>query len=451
MDLLSSLLSKPVLTYLKYAAKLQLAKTRPQIIGVTGSAGKTSTLASLEALLKDTRKIKVSHKANSETGIPLHILGLAPESYSKVEWLTLMAKVPGKLVGFWPKHDTYIVEMGIDSPFPPKNMSHLLSIVKPHIGIFLNVGTVHAHGFDQLVKDSDTKNRESAIKQLIAAEKGKLITSLPSTGLAILNADDPNVLALRSKTKAQVSTFGMEASNTIWFEPVEQSLDGTLIHFHAYEQKATLHLKSYLLPDHFAYSFATALCVALHLGQSLEEAVKRLQNNFVLPPGRSSLIPGIKGSLLLDSSYNASAQPTIEALQLVHKLKPNQGIALLGDMREIGQLSEQEHLKVAKVCLETTKEVYLVGPLMKQFVLPFLQKHNHPVSWHGSALEAAKACERILTVGDIVLIKGSQNTIFLEMATKYLMRHKDKSHELLCRQTPFWEQKRVKTIENNNK
>lgn len=440
----SSIFSKPVLTYLKWAAKAQLAKRKTLIIGVTGSAGKTSTLASLEAVLKETRAVKVSHKANSESGIPLNILDLRPETYSKKEWLKLLAKVPGQLITSWPKHDTYIVEMGIDSPLPPKNMSHLLSILKPDIGVFLNVAAVHAQAFDQVVDETNSESRQEAIKKSIAAEKGKLIENLPKTGLAVLNADDPKVIAFHSRTKSSVATFGTNSSNAVWFEPVEQSLDGTLIHFHAEEQVATLHLKSYLLPDHFAYSFAAALCVSLHLGQTLEAAVNHLQKNFVLPPGRSTLIPGIKGSLLLDSSYNASAQPTIEALKLIHKLKPKQGIAVLGDMREIGLLSEQEHLKVAEVCLETTKAVFLVGPLMKQFVLPFLQKHNHPVSWHESALQAAQACERMLSVGDLVLIKGSQNTIFLETATKYLMRHKDKSRVLLCRQTPFWEKLRNK-------
>jgi UDP-N-acetylmuramoyl-tripeptide--D-alanyl-D-alanine ligase len=444
----SSIFSRPVLTYLKWAAKVQLAKRKALIIGLTGSAGKTSTLASLEALFKETRTLKVSHKANSESGIPLNILGLSPETFSKKEWLKLLASVPVQLITSWPKHDTYIVEMGIDSPIPPKNMSHLLSILKPDIGIFLNVAAVHAQAFDQVVDETNSESRQEAIKKSIAVEKGKLIESLPKTGLAVLNADDPRVIQFRSHTKANVATFGKSSSNTVWFDAVEQSLDGTLIHFHAQEQVATLHLKSYLLPDHFAYSFAAALCVALHLGQSLAEAVEYLQNNFVLPPGRSTLIPGIKGSLLLDSSYNASAQPTIEALQLVHKLKPKQGIALLGDMREIGLLSEQEHRKVADVCLETTKAVFLVGPMMKQYVLPFLQQHNHPVSWYPNALDAAQACERTLKVGDLVLIKGSQNTLFLESATKHLMRHKDKAHTLLCRQTPFWEKQSAQTMKH---
>jgi UDP-N-acetylmuramyl pentapeptide synthase len=112
----------------------------------------------------------------------------------------------------------------------------------------------------------------------------------------------------------------------------------------------------------------------------------------------------------------------------------------------MGLSSEHEHVQVAKACLKTTKAVFLVGSLMKEYVLPYLRKHNHEVSWHASALEAAKACERMLIVGDLVLIKGSQNTIFLETATEYLMRHKDKAQTLLCRQTTFWQQVRNRSL-----
>lgn len=439
MSAFSSLMSRQVLFYLKIAAKLQLAKHTPRIIGITGSAGKTSTRNAIHAVLKSSHSVKVSYKANSETGIPLNLLDLSPRDYSVKDWLKLMALVPVKLLTTWPRYHTYIVEMGIDSPLPPKNMSYLLSLIKPDIGVFLNAAPVHAHSFDQLVKDADNKDREDIITHLIAAEKGKLIQHLPASGLAVLNADDPCVIPFRTKTRAPVAIFGKEASNTVWFESMTQSLDGTSIRFHAGSELATLHLKAYLLPDHFACTFAAALCVALHTGQTLAQGVQNLEKHFRLPPGRSSLLAGIKGSVLLDSSYNASTQPTIDALKLINTLKPKQGIAILGDMREMGRSSEAEHLKVAQACLRTTKAVFLVGPQMKKFVLPFLHKHNHVVTWHESALDAAKAVEKILRVGDMVLVKGSQNTIFLETAVKHLMRHKHKAKKLLCRQTSYWE------------
>lgn len=439
MSLVSKIASKPILFYLKYAAKLQLLKHASNIIGITGSAGKSSTRNAIVAVLQNSKNLKVSYKANSESGIPLNILELSPNNYSIFDWLRLLVRIPITLVTTWPKHEVYVVEMGIDSPKSPKNMGYLLSIVKPSIGVFLNVAPVHAQNFDYLVHATNNDEREKQIKQLIANEKGRLITALPKDGVAVLNGDDALVREFATQTNARVVTFGSQNTNTVWFDQVKQTLDGTSIRFHFQNQSATLHLKSYLLPKHFASTFAAAIAIGLNFGQSLSESVEHLKNNFALPPGRSSLLPGIKGSILLDSSYNASTQPTIEALELIASLNPGHSMAILGDLREVGRLSKSQHLKVAAACLKTTQFIFLVGNDMKKYVLPYLQKHGHQVSWHETALSAAKACEQKLSVGDVVLIKGSQNTLFLETAVTHLLRHKHTAHKVLCRQSKFWD------------
>ncbi|PIR62784.1 MAG: hypothetical protein COU65_01665, partial [Candidatus Pacebacteria bacterium CG10_big_fil_rev_8_21_14_0_10_42_12] len=134
------LLSGLVLRYFRSLAKIQLKRTKPLIIGITGSAGKTSAMTAVAAVLKDTRQVKTSDKANSESGIPLNILGLYPKSFAPSDWLRLMIQAPTKLainlVTNQEKYDTYVAELGIDSPFPPKNMGYLLTILHPDIGIF---------------------------------------------------------------------------------------------------------------------------------------------------------------------------------------------------------------------------------------------------------------------------------------------------------------------------
>ena len=111
-----------VLYYLRFWARLKLNIIRPDIIGITGSAGKTSCVQAIVAILGDSFRVKVSEKANSESGIPLNILGLTPNDYSVVDWLRLIFLAPIKALTNWEKYDIYLVELGIDSPRVPKNM-----------------------------------------------------------------------------------------------------------------------------------------------------------------------------------------------------------------------------------------------------------------------------------------------------------------------------------------
>src|SRR3990167_7778197 len=135
-------LSLGVLYYLRFLAKIALFLNRPQVIGITGSAGKSSTRNAVFAVLKNNFKTKMIVKGNSESGIPLGILGLAPKDYSKIDWLRMILLAPFGL--FHLLGTKYlVVEMGIDEPDPPKNMEYLLTVVKPQIAIFINVHPVH--------------------------------------------------------------------------------------------------------------------------------------------------------------------------------------------------------------------------------------------------------------------------------------------------------------------
>src|SRR5579872_6182001 len=115
-----------VLWYLRLAAKIQLAKTKPTIIGIAGSSGKTS-LAQLTAnMLSEKYSVHYTQGRNSETGIPLDILDIHMQDVTFFSWLTTFFLVPLQLLINWKKYDYYVVEMGIDSPVEPRNMSYLL-------------------------------------------------------------------------------------------------------------------------------------------------------------------------------------------------------------------------------------------------------------------------------------------------------------------------------------
>lgn len=441
-------LSLWLLWYFRFWAKLQLRKKSPCIIGVTGSAGKTTTLHAIEAALSPHYSLKVSHKANSESGLPLDILGLHTTTYGLLDWLVLALQAPVQLLLYWPKHEIYLAEMGIDGPLPPKNMEYLLSFLRPKVGVLLNVSPTHTEPFETFLKlkQRSPSEKRSLLKEAVAKEKGKLITQLPPSGLAVLGYDDPVVRSLAKTTKAKTVFFGTSAQATIQIKSITCTPKGTKISLQEKSSHHTLLLDGIALPQSVGTSFAAAVGVAKFFTIPTEQALQNISRNFTLPPGRSSLIPGLHNSTILDSSYNANAKTMLDSLELLKTIAPKRKIAILADMREIGSLAEQEHKVVAQKAAEVCDQVVLVGPLMKQYALPLLEAKQKVVSWHASAKEAGEFLAPTLQPKDMVLVKGSQNTLLTEIAVEILMKNKKDATKLLCRRGSFWDSQRAKLI-----
>ncbi len=433
-----------ILAYFRFFAKLQLKKIKPIIIGITGTAGKTSTRNAIYSILKKQYKVKVSYKANSETGIPLNILGLTHHNYSFLDWLRLTILTPIKLLTNFKKYDIYLVEMGIDSPFPPKNMSYLLTIIQPNIAVILNAGTTHAQVFDQLVKTNNLKLRRKQVIHLIAQEKGKVITNNPKLKFAIINHDQEEINQLAQQTSAQVVTFGQTTDSQVKFSNYQVSKQGSTFTFKYQDTKLKLFFKNQLLAQHFGYSLASSLAVAIALKINFIKAGKALEQNFYLPKGRSTLIKGINNSLIIDSSYNSSKASLIDMLAMLSQLPSTRKIAVLGDMREVGQSSSLEHQEVAKQVIKTCDLVILIGPLMHQYALPIIKQTPIKVSSFLNPYLALKHLKPLVKDDDLILIKGSQNTLMLEIITQGLMQDKNTAEKLLARRGAYWEQQRAK-------
>lgn len=440
-------LSLILLRYFRFFAKLQLKKNNTaKIIGITGTAGKTSTRNAVHAALKTTgKKIKVSYKANSETGIPLNILGLNPKKYTITEWFKLALMCPMQLLLNWEKYDYYIVEMGIDGPYPPKNMQYLLTIIKPHVSILLNAAPMHSEPFDHLVNVASDQKRAEEITQLIATEKGYITTHLNKDDYAIINFDQKEFISVRKETQANIVGFGRKSESAVQIHEYKLTKNGTYFTFVLQKKHSqTIFIKDQLLPEHFCYTFAATLAVGEALTIPSEYLADSLEKNFKLPPGRSSLFQGFNDSYIIDSSYNSSTRPTLDLLKMLKEIKGQKKYAILGDIRELGEVSQQEHEKVAKMALKSCDTIFLVGPQMKHFALPIL-KNSKPVYWFTTAYEAAQACKKVLKKDDFVLVKGSQNTLLLEIAVEQLLNNSS-DVKYLPRRGSFWDSKRAELL-----
>lgn len=380
-----------VLAYIKFFAKIQLQKIRLvqklkhrqlDIVGITGSAGKTSTLLACQTVLSSFLKVKTNDGYNSESGLPLSIIGLKIKNYSFFSWAKILLLSPLKILTNWQGFDVLILEMGVDSPVWPHNMDYLLSIVKPNIGIFLNVSPVHLTNFKNLDQ--------------IAQEKAKLINQ---SNTAIINASDKLVKKYTQN------------KNIINIVPTK------------------IKLEKFYLPDIYQISFGAALSLARIFNINYNDAVKNLQVNFSLPPSRSSILKGIKNTTIIDSSYNSSPIACQKMLEFLDTFKTKK-IAVLGDMRELGPSNESEHNKIYQQVLKSADLIISVGSETKKYFGDKSIKFNY---WW----QAAEYLKQQIKGDETILVKGSQTNIYLEELVKSILQNPSDSPKL-CRQSPYW-------------
>lgn len=443
-----------IVYYLRFFAKKTLKKHRPYIIGITGTAGKSSARNILYAILKDHFHTKVVH-GNSEIGMPLGIMGIKPKSLgfetlikSIIDWVTILLRAPFSTNHL--KGTKYlIVEMGIDDPFPPKNMEYLLSIVQPDTSIFLNVGAMHTMQFEKLIKRDTFKNDQEKTEYLvgrIADEKAKIITD-SNCEFGIYNADNKYIAeiikAYTNRKKTKLLSFGTSTDDTISYKKYHVDLEGTTFGFQYEEHHITITLKGYILPETYQETIAAALLAALQTGLTPIQVKESLEANFSLPKGRATMLQGIEKSIIIDSSYNASriaVEGMLDLLKILKEETKRPTIFLMGDIRELGNEAQSEHEMVAVKIPDVADYLYLVGPQTRKYVLPIIQERENKfkeIRWFERSSLAGEYLKQNMPKNAIVLVKGSQNTIFLEEAVKQLLADAH-DYSKLCRQEDYW-------------
>lgn len=437
------------LAYLRFFAQIQLKKINPIIIGVGGSSGKTSLCELIEIALSGKYRVKQGRGKNSETGIPLDVLGITMKSYGIKDWFTVLFIAPIKMLTNWKKYDVYIVEMGIDSPVEPKNMSYLLKIIQPDIAVSTNISLEHTQYFDDMVTEKDEKKRREKLIALTAEQELLLLTSLSVENTAIVNLDDPLIAAAQKNIQAKPITFSLHDKRAdMYAKNIEIDLESFSLTFTAKpaEKEAyTLRIPS-LLPEHYASSFLSVFAICVSLGIDTEHAIRLLEKKFSLPVGRCSVFDGIKDTTIIDSTYNnATLPPILDMLDLLSAVgKRKRKVAIIGDMRELGTMSKQHHEIVAEKISQTADVTILIGPMMRQYVAPILEKNKRDYQSYITFTLAKEHILKTIKKDDLILVKGSQNQLFLERVVEMLLADK-KNVNKLCRRGYFWDQQRKKT------
>jgi len=423
-----------ILIYLRFFARIKLKRIHPTIIGVTGSVGKTSAINALHTIISPVLPTKTTLKGNSESGIPLEILNIRLKDFSFWSWLWACVLAPMRMFD-GESYEVLIVEMGVDAPTEPKNMEYLLKIVRPDIGVLLNVAPAHTEQF-------------GGDLQAIAREKSKLVTSMGKGQTAIINSDDLLLRPLLFRLSAKIKTFGFASGTTLQCTGYEQQRMGTKFTYTKDDIEYRLQFARQIFFKEYGLIFAAALLAAESVGIEVADGIRQLEKNYHLPAGRLSILEGVKGAMIIDSSYNASPMAMHSALTLLKQI-PCKGkrIAVLGDMRELGILAGKKHKEIGIYAGKVADRIILVGPLMKQYTYPVLVESGFSKKnlFHfDTAKDVGQfIIDQMMTNSDCVLVKGSQNTIFLETVVFDLMKDKQHANRLLCRQSPYWD--RVRT------
>jgi len=447
VKIIRSISVKFILWYLRFLANLQLKKIKPFVVGVGGASGKTSLSNFIYLILSEKYKVKQGRGKNSETGIPLDILGLTMKNYNKRDWVKVMIFALINVLFDFRKFDIYIAEMGIDSPLEPKNMSYLLKIIKPDVGVLTNISYEHSQYFDPLVDNLDPGKREEDILELTSSQESLLLTTLLPKNYAILNIDDQNIAKLKGQITAnKISVSSKNKSADFYIDKVQNFIDKFVMWFIFLGKKYKIEIAN-PLPKHFAYSFLLAIAASTTKEVSIESAISALERKFSLPAGRMTVFKGIKDTVIIDSSYNnATLSPILDLLDFVYEIgRQRRRVAIIGDMRELGTMSKALHEEVAKKILKTLDLAILIGPLTQKYIEPVLKKNKFESFSYLNFSSARQTILDTLKPKDMVLVKGSQNTLFLERAVEMLLQNTKDSGKL-CRRGQFWDKMRQKTL-----
>jgi UDP-N-acetylmuramoyl-tripeptide--D-alanyl-D-alanine ligase len=414
-----------VAAILKKLAQATVLRYKPAIVGVTGSVGKTSTVLAIAAALSKEKSVRATYgNFNSVIGLPLNILGEWPKREMR---LFSRAYGPGEnilrkilfilkviVVSAWrlaaraPYPEVLVLEYGIDQP---GDMRRLVRIARPNVAVMTAIGDTPAHveffnGPEHVVR-----------------EKARLIECLPAAGAAVLNADDPVIMGLKLRTRAEIMPFGFGPGAKVAVDGFEYRVENDVpmgVAFKLRHGGAEVPLRlDGAIGRHHAYSAAAAASVGLIFGMNLVSICEGLEKNYRPAPHRMQVLPGIRSSTIIDDSYNAGPLSMRSALEALKALPTKRRVAVLGDMLEIGKYAMEEHEKLGRFVAGIADALFLVGPRAK-FIAEGARKKGFAkkdIYLFDTADEAREPLRNFVKSGDLVLIKAS-NAIGLSALAK---------------------------------
>ena len=416
-------LKKKTEEILKNCAQRILKKFNPFIICVTGSFGKTSTKEAIKDVLSQKYDILANKDTyNTELGVPLTILEEEEPVYP-VGWIFKLIKCYFKSLFLKSYHEKLVLEMGADKP---GDIEYLMSFVKPDIAIVTNIGPVHLEEFESV--------------ESIFEEKLKLPKSLSKEGIAILNWDDDKVRMMNRHIDGRIMYFSKSEKTDIWAQDIKIENTDLFFKINYDDEKVKVHLKNNANPL-AVYSVLVSFLIGKILNLKNEEIIKGIDK--IKPfKGRMRIISGINESTIIDDSYNSNPETAKNALGVLAKFSTKgRKIAVLGKMNELGTYKEEGHKIVGKTVPGKADILVAVGEEPKKYIAHEAIKHGFSkdkIYFLENSKKAGDFLKTFIKKDDIILFKGSQNSVRLEWAIEKVMTDPSEAKNLLVRQGPKW-------------
>ena len=341
------------LTALGIWARDQLETTaNDRIIGVTGSAGKTSTKDFISSVLKTGFDHAYASELsfNNDIGVPTTLLN-APNNCNAI-----------------------VIEMGMRGL---GEITRLCDVARPSIGVITSIGEAHSE-------------RVGGIEG-VAQTKGELLRALPENGTAIVCADDARAMAAAQTASAKIMTFGTSSSADVRYEIVTTDNQGCItMTVHHLDEHATVYVPA--PGEHMASNAAAAIAVGIAAGMKLSTCAHAIESS-VVSHMRMQWLQAPSGVRIMNDAYNANPDSMVAAMKTLAKIPASQRVAIVGRMAEIADAQER-HLFVAGVAEELGLQVWAVDTDM----------------YGSTPLSIEQAAERIAMLPNdaVVLLKGSR-------------------------------------------
>jgi UDP-N-acetylmuramoyl-tripeptide--D-alanyl-D-alanine ligase len=341
-------------------------KSRALVLGVGGSNGKTTTKELLAAILGVAGPTLATRgNLNNHIGVPLTLLRLEPS------------------------HRFAVIEMGANHP---GEIAALAALTEPQVALVTNAGDEHLEGFGNL--------------EGVARAEGEMFAALPPSGIAIINADDPFSELWRQMSRgSRAVRFGIDAPAEVRASAIQGRIEGG-----AFVTQFTLSLSGEqarvrlgLAGRHNVLNALGAAAAAHAAGVGLQEIVAGLERMRPVA-GRLQLKPGLRGSWLIDDSYNANPSSVRAGIDVLCAL-PGEHWLVFGEMAELGAETVASHAGVGDYARRAgITRLFAMGEAARHAVAAFGGRGN----WYEDAARLGDALAESLEAGVTALIKGSR-------------------------------------------
>ena len=361
----------------KLSAHVRSLMRGVEVIGITGSSGKTSTKDMIGQVLSHASPTHApAGSLNNELGLPLTLLS-APRD---VKFL--------------------VAEMGMRGL---GHITHLCELAQPTIGVITNVGRAHIGEVGSI--------------EGIAKAKSELVQAIKSSGVVVLNADDERVMAMRELTEATVFTYGFASAADIRAENLQLTAYGSY-NFDLVYRGERIPASIPMLGEHNVLNALAAAAVGIAVGMEVTDIARALTTLKQMSKWRMEVhqIPG--NVTIINDAYNANPESMTAALETLTAI-PATGktFAIFGKMHELGNDSDAIHAQIAKLAIELgVTQVLAVGEAAKAYGLPATMGQKSV--WLPDFDSACDYIVNEVNSGDILLFKASRAEQFEVLADR---------------------------------